>query len=542
MTSDIYRTGKPKSGNTRPTAFSLDNRMQSLSRSREQLNPMRSLTLARAVSLMEAMQRGDLADLQWLYFFVEMTDATPFALVERRVSSLLEMDWNIKTVDQKKRGVDFDEKLAKDQEAVLRAAYDRIKNLYAAIEHLEMASFRSFAHVQPQLRETGADPIATFVGCNHFEILNQWNFARDGMYGPWYWNPNALSGGTHATGAEQIDPATVIVRECPRHINRIALVKFIRKNLGEKDWSAFLEIYGIPACFIIGPPDVPQEKEADYEAAAKAAAEGGSGSLPNGSDVKFADSPRGTNPFLDYIKYFDEQMVLAGTGGKLTMLSDSTGIGSGASDAQENTFRSIAKMEARRISELLQQSFDARVLEAAFPDKPVLVYFELAFNEETDVGEILEHAGLAKNAGFQMDAEELSEKTGYKLTAAPIPPGEAGVSPSAKTGIAGYLSPASPSLSLVANKAGDPDELVARAMFDLADAERRVLKPVAQRLQAIVAIAEPAAREAALIRLRDELPEILKQINANPETARVMEHLMAAELANGIADGAGGAK
>jgi len=534
--SDIYRApAKPTP--SKPMALTMEKKLQGISRYREQYNPLRGLTLARAVSLMEAAQRGEYADLQWLYNFIEMTDATPFALVERRVSTLLKMDWNIKIVDQEKAG--FDEALAKRQQDELRAAYDRIMNLYEAIEHLEMASFRGFAHLQAQRREPGAEPVPTMDGCNHLEVLDQWNWVRDGMNGPWYWNPEARQGGHMMSGVTQVDEENdaLIIRTCKRHIDRIACVKFIRKNLGEKDWAAFLEIYGIPGCFVIGPPDVPTEKESEYEAAAQAAAEGGSGSLPNGADVKFAEGPRGTNPFLDYIKYFDEQMVLAGTGGQLTMLASPTGIGQGASDAHEDTFIAIAQMEARKISELFQRKLDARILSAKFPNKPALAYFELAFNEETYVKEILEHARTAKEAGFAMDAEELSEKTGYKLS--PIPPGEGGLSGGAFTGNAFALSPSSPAPFRVRNQApADGNEVLARAMFSLSDAQRQVLQPVAKRLQQILdANLEGAERDAALIRFRDEeLPKLLIEINANPATARVMEELMAAELANGYAE------
>jgi hypothetical protein len=44
-----------------------------------------------------------------------------------------------------------------------------------------------------------------------------------------------------------------------------------------------------------------------------------------------------------------------------------------------------------------------------------LAYFELSANESVDPGEILKHAQTAAAAGLAIDADELSEKTGYAL-------------------------------------------------------------------------------------------------------------------------------
>lgn len=523
-------------------AVTIEQKVSAANRWREQYNPLRSLTLARAVSLMEAAQRGDFADLQWTYFFVEMTDATPFALVDRRTSALLELDWNIKIVSPESRiqGVKtqaaFDEKLAAEQAECLRAAYDRVDNLYAAIEHLAMASFRMYSHVQPH-RDDNGDVV-------HLEPLDQWNWVRDGMYGAWKWNPSATMTSFGSVVGEPINEEDFLIRVVPRHIDRIALIKFIRKNLGEKDWAAFIEIYGIPGAFIIGPANVPPEKEQEYEDAATAAAEGGSGYLPNGSDVKFPDSTRGVNPFRDYIRYLDEQLVLAGTGGMLTMLTES-GSGTLAGGAHSETFRAIARGEAQRISELFQEQFDKRLLQVKFPGRPILAYWELAANEKREPGAILDDAVKARNAGLQVDSDEISNKTGYKLTL--MPPASPGTP-------AGPLLPANPGLAPVLNREATAKlpatenpvagQLLAEARVQLAEAQQGALKALADPLLALYAKADAEDLDeeqfvAELKKFRDEeLPAILKKMNADPETVKVFEEMMSAALANGVAQGA----
>jgi hypothetical protein len=313
--------------------------------------------------------------------------------------------------------VAFDETLANEQQAFLTAAYNRFENLYEAIEHFALASFRGYSHVQIQE--------------NRFELLDQWNIARDGRYGAWYWNPEAKSMFAASLGeANRLDLVRdrILVRTHPRPIDEIALIKWLRQNLSQKDWDSFIEIYGIPGCVIIMPSNIPSGQETAYKSSAEDVSEGASGALPNGSDVKFSDSPRGVTPFKDHLNYLSEKLVLAGTGGLLTMLS-APGSGTLAGSAHMEAFEMIARAEARKISEVFQKQLDKTLLAAAFPGKPILAYFDIAANEETDVTEIIDHAVKLSQAGYKMDSAQLAEKTGYTLSAAPVaPPQEAGFS------------------------------------------------------------------------------------------------------------------
>ena len=65
---------------------------------RDQLNPLRGLTIKRAVTLLEQAQRGIMADYQWTCRLMERRFPDLSALISRRISALMEMDWEIKTV------------------------------------------------------------------------------------------------------------------------------------------------------------------------------------------------------------------------------------------------------------------------------------------------------------------------------------------------------------------------------------------------------------------------------------------------------------
>ncbi len=389
----------------------LNARLQAAHRWREQYNPLRGLTLPLALNWLEQAQRGWFADLQWAYFFIEQTDADLLALVERRTSAILALDWDIQIAEPERAG--FDAPLAAEQAGFLRSAYEDIDNLYEAIDHLAMASFRGFAHLEKHPAPGG------LIG--HLELLDQWNVVRDGLRGPWKYNPEARSCDfSSLPAASLIPPDQWIIREVKRPVDRIGLIKFIRSNLCQRDWDAFVEIYGLPGAIITGPPNLPPDQETQLAAQALDIAEGGSGYLPNGSAVQFSEGPRLHHPFRDYLHYWQEQLVLAGTGGLLTMLTAS-GTGTLAGSVHEKSFEQIARSEARRISEVFQKQMDAALLAVPFPGRPALAYFRLDTPGTQNVNEVVDQTLKLKQAGYTVEPAELSERTGYSLTQTGLP-------------------------------------------------------------------------------------------------------------------------
>jgi phage gp29-like protein len=408
----MSKTPKKKPQNNPGVAVDMERKVTQANRWRDQWNPLRNLTMATAVTQMEAALRGEFADFQWTCSFVERRDPDLLAIIERRTGMIERMDWDIKTVERrfKQRGQPFDSTLAQEQQACLHGQYDLFKNLGQAVAHLSLAVFRGYSHIQWQAE----GQILPTLNC-----LDQWNIIRDGLYGDWFWNPDGLQRSAKMMKPEdRLDPNAYLIRTVPRLINEIAIIKFLRQNLSSKDWDAFLEIYGIPGWIIIGPPNIPTGKESEFETTAASVATGGSGYLPNGSTAECADQPRGISPFKDHLNYWSEKLVLAGTGGLLTMLS-APGSGTLAGGAHWEAFQIIATAEAKRISEVFQRSIDTTLLARNFPGRPALAYFDLCSQEEQDPGTILEHVVKITNAGGQPDWSQISEKTGYTIIAAP---------------------------------------------------------------------------------------------------------------------------
>ena len=380
---------------------------------REQYNPLRGLTMPRAVALMEDAQRGVMADLQWLYgseLGIEATDADLMTIIEKTLAGVADMDWQIVTADPESLG--FDEKLAKEQKEFLESSYNACDNLAAAIEHLVMARFRGFSHLQPWLKADWS--------IEHLEPLPQWNMVRDGVRSNWAWNPLAQQKPYRSFGADaRLSPDDYILLENRRPVNRVALVKYVRSTLSEKDWDAYIDIYGIPGVFVIMPPNVPQGQEDKYRDDAVAAAEAACGALPNGSDVKTLSEVRGMQPFQMRLEWLQKQLILAGTGGMLTSLAEPTGIGGGASGAHESAWATIIRRVAHKVELPFNQQYDRRALAAVFPGRPCLAQFALRTRQEKDVGAAVDSISKLATAGYQVAPEQVEAETGYKVTLKP---------------------------------------------------------------------------------------------------------------------------
>jgi len=519
-------TRAPKSV-AQPRPVTMARAVGAANRWRDTLNPVRGLTMRRAASLIESYARGEFADLMWTFGApfsgIESSDPTLAAIMELRLSALLEMDWQIKQVAPEKndqqvilwpRG--FDAVLADEQQAALREAYEGIDNLYEAIEHFGIATFRGFAHIEKWENADG--------DLYHLEPVDQWNVVRDGSRGAWKYNPEARTTSFASLPADLlIDPASFLIREVKRPVGRIALTKWVREGLSQKDWDAFIEIYGIPGGIVIMPPNVPKGQESEYEASAADCAKGGSGALPNGSKYAPNDQPRGNNPFKEHLEWLQRQLVLAGTGGMLTMLAES-GSGTLAGAAHMETFQRIARGEGRRIAELFQRGVDASILEQNFPGKPALAWFDLCISEETDASKFVGDVEKLSSAGYEVSAEQIEEKTGYQVKLKPAP-----------------AAPALPGERMLLNRARsnaaaeyDLEDFLDRAEQLVGTANDRDLQP----LRAALAKLLDGPNESFAARLeefRDTLTKQTPELLKAPASIEAYRALLGSALVTGLA-------
>lgn len=468
-------------------------------------NPMRGLTVLRAVALMESYNTGDFADLMWTFgapfLGIENSDADYLSIIERRVGALKEMNFRIaKWKPERGEKPDPDkEDLAQRSFDLLSAEYDRYENVKEAIGHLALAKFRGFSIVEPNPYESEFIPVP------------HWNVRRDGMRGGWYFN-EAGAVGAEISNCVPFFRDRIIVMESARPIGRIALLKYIRANLSEKEWDRFVEIYGVPAGMVIAPDSVnTPEKLAEFRQAAAKAAKGGDAAFPAGTTYTPNDSPRGIQPFQARLEYLSQKLVQAGTGGYLTMLS-MAGSGTLAGTAHMEAFRILARADAADVTEAFQAQFDKPLLRAAgllLPGQRPLAWFEISAREEQSTKDAADQV-VAMSQYFDLDPMQVEERTGWKVTRKAPPALPAG-------GVFRALPAAVP------HRGGAPISYL--EVSDLAAAIAEDLAPFGDRLDELLE-EEGDDFKAAAARLLEELPELAKKAMADPKAAGLIEEAM----------------
>jgi len=519
----------------------LKKQIKQINAARAQYNPLRSLTIQKVVSLLEQGELGVYRDLQWTYRMIEKRDAVLRALVRRRAAALLKLEWDIKQVPEDDLPVGSTEAQSEAQATALRELYDNIKNIKDAIKALALAEFRGYTMLEKAWKDTTSTNPLQIDALNY---IKPWFWCRDGLEGEWKFDPELR--GSHASG-EPVDPRVLILREVEDPIDEIALIAFIRKNMSQKDWDGFVEVFGIPDIFFIMPPGLTKEQQDEWLVEAEQVAGDGRGAIPNGGDVKTVGGDvRGVNPFEAHLNYQDTMMVLAGTGGKLTMLSEATGIGGGATDAHDDAFDDLAEAEAAAISELFQRNLDLPLLNVKFPGQPVLAYFQLAAEDAEDTAALADTVLKLSQAGLQADADDIAERTGIPLTRAAAPPsgGEAlGIRPEALGPEPGAEDPSLKNrgfFSRLFNREAQSLEpkvqsLQRNARSAIASAIALDLRPVAASLADLLDETADADLAEALQAWRTAtLPDLAAQTLEDPSAATAYADALSASLLNGF--------
>jgi phage gp29-like protein len=326
-----------------------------------------------------------------------------------------------------------------------------------------------------------------------------------------------------------------IIREQSGCLDEIASIYYVWKVTAMKDWGAFSSRYGVPNIFAEMEKDVavPSNTTMDaYRDAIASIVSNGSGALPPGVKANMlAGGSSNETPFPVQIDYLDKSLVLAGTGGKLTMLSEATGIGSGATGAHEDAFDDIASSEASDIAEIIDRSIGQPKLRSQVPGQRPLVKLVIRKTTESDPVQFGDLMWKAKLGGFRISQEEAERGLGLKLERI-LTPDEVAVNNMDPNALAEQQA------EISANRQGKilvNRDTLEGSMRLVEDIVRESVADIANEFARALAL-ENGEREAALDRLNKRLPEVLKQLNEDPVAAKVFEGVMAESFAEGLAE------
>ena len=487
-----------------------------------QINPLRGLTMSKVVGHLDRAQFGFYSNLTWLFDYVERREPVMVGLKSRRQSALGKLEWTIETNGKAASDPSL-KKVVEAQKKFLEEVYAAIDNLEEAWKWLGMSTFRGFAHLEKCYDEQGA--------IVHLQPVEQWFFGRRYPSKAWLYDRDAMD---RAAGVPLLNEDWII-REQSGCLDEIAAIYYVWKVTAMKDWGAFSSRYGVPNIFAEMEKDVavPSNTTMDaYRDAIASIVSNGSGALPPGVKANMlAGGSSNETPFPVQIDYLDKSLVLAGTGGKLTMLSEATGIGSGATGAHEDAFDDIAASEASDIAEIIDRSIGQPKLRAQFPGQRPLVKLVIRKTTQSDPVQFGDLMWKAKLGGFRISQEEAERGLGLKLERI-LTPDEVAVNNMDPNALAEQQA------EIAANRQGKilvNRDTLEGSMRLVEDIVRESVADIANEFARALAL-ENGEREAALERLNKRLPEVLKQLNEDPVAAKVFEGVMAESFAEGLAE------
>jgi hypothetical protein len=152
---------------------------------RDNYNPLRALTIARVVAILEAAERGAYAELQLTLRKVEKRFPVLKALKSRRLSALEKLDWDVKIFDRLPEGATPE--MAVTQQKFLKGRYELIRNLREAFGQLALAEIRGYTILQKHRHTDGVNDGAV----TELYWLEPWCWVREGYYGDFYYNQDS---------------------------------------------------------------------------------------------------------------------------------------------------------------------------------------------------------------------------------------------------------------------------------------------------------------------------------------------------------------
>jgi hypothetical protein len=424
------------------------------------------------------------------------------AVKERRIAALGRCSWSVE-VDEAAMEDAGTETLAAAQKAELDDLIAGIDNLTEATKFLALATFRGYSHLERIFKDRRLV---------HLEPVPQWFWCQTWPSTDWKYQEDALQ----TTRGKDIDLNRWVIRQVEDPINEAIAIEFLRKKMCQSDWDGFNETFGIPNIFGEAPPEADQAWYERNQTILERIISGGRGFLPPGCRINMSEVSNASGAqFENRLRYCDTMIVVAGTGGKLTMLADNTGIGKGPSEEHADVFDEIVASEADEIAEVMQKSIGKRRLDMAFPGQPHFAHLRLS-NPAIRVSiEGAQAVSTAKAAGYSVDPEIASEAIGIPLEEGEAMEGET-------------------------DGAEDSEEIANRATIRQAVGEaftgiaNRRLHALVRKITEALEDPDDMARRLKLDDIRSKFPEMVTALNRDTRLAEYLEDIMGTEFLAGL--------
>ena len=367
-------------------------------------NPLRSLNKNEIERMMNSANHGADGRLQLVFSQIEEQLPIYQVCIQKRTAGVLGRDWTVEPLDQKNP---VHVKQAEAVKLILEKSDTLNENSFTdAIKWLILSSFRGRAVVKPFVSEDGGI---------FFKRLQNWNVLF--WNGTFYWNPSS----EETPWLDQQAPLPPGMEPLPKdeicyllndtRIDIPGLMIYLRILVGEDAWSRATEKLGVPPIILTAPEGTPDTSLDAWNRRALQIFEGGSGTLPYGTDVKSMDSARGQDPFSEYIRHQMESISILATGGTLMTLGGSTGLGSDLARVQEESFNQLVNQDCKRISNAITNCVVKKIVRKILGEAEVCCRFTFTEDDVYSPDEYIDMAIKLHSMGIKLDPALLKEKT-----------------------------------------------------------------------------------------------------------------------------------
>lgn len=327
-------------------------------------------------------------------------------------------------------------------------------------------------------------------------------------------------------------------------------VCYVYKGLSLKDWISFNEKFGMPG--IQGKTDA-QKGSPEWNnlvTAVQVMMNDWAAVTSRNDEIVLIETKAaaGAVPFQPLVDKMDQAMTSLWRGGDLGTISQKDHAGASL-QADESDI--LEMDDAQRISETLNIQVDRFVIQQQFGTTPK-AYIKILTGKKQDVAQELLIDQFLLDSGAPLAVENALERYGREVPDA----GDDLLKPTAQKV---PISPTGPALEnerrakMIGNITGldrkphyteflenqvDP-KLLDTAHVELAKRLALDLYPVRKRLERILQISDPEIMSAKLKAFQADLPELLKDIIADPASAQIIEDTLSAAMVNGLTQGGG---
>lgn len=369
------------------------------------MNPLRSLTAGQIEALLEQSKQGNDVRLQTAFYQMERTMPIFSICIQKRISGVLTRRWKILPNDDTQEAAAQAERVQKLFDRSDRRVKDSLTD---CLRHLVLAAFRGRAVVKP----FAIDGELVFKKIENWNVLDH----KDKLY----WNPDTSSYSYFVQTSQSKDESGDL-KEIPEHevicvrdslpIDIPGIQIYLRQLVGEQQWARFVEKQGIPQILITAPEGTPDDALEVWNQRAMQIYEGGSGVLPPGANVNEMTAARGQDPFSAFCQHQMEMIAILATGGNLSTIGGSTGLGSNLADVQNDQFQQLISYDCKRIQNAMSAVAVRKAVYDILGENSILCRFEFVENDDTTAEQYLEMASKLAAIGVPLNLTELKKLT-----------------------------------------------------------------------------------------------------------------------------------